>query len=77
MFHLLQVSSLIVELASVAAAERGLSFDEGMEERLCAYSIAVAHFPTCVKEAIPNAASLCNVMEWNGTCTCTTLSSNM
>ncbi|XP_037469200.1 uncharacterized protein LOC119341431 [Triticum dicoccoides] len=45
-----EVSSLIFELASVAAAERGLSFDEGMEERLCAYSRAVAHYPTTVKE---------------------------
>ncbi|KAM3193175.1 hypothetical protein ACQJBY_070008 [Aegilops geniculata] len=45
-----EVSSLIVELASVAAAERGLSFDEGMEDRLCAYSRAVAHYPTAVKE---------------------------
>ncbi|XBI05627.1 hypothetical protein VPH35_133776 [Triticum aestivum] len=45
-----EVSSLIAELASAAAAERGLSFDEGMEERLCAYSRAVAHFPTAVKE---------------------------
>ncbi|VAI91318.1 unnamed protein product [Triticum turgidum subsp. durum] len=55
-----EVSSLIVELASVAAAERGLSFDEGMEERLCAYSRAVAHYPTAVKEASPTAANLCN-----------------
>lgn len=45
-----EVSSLIAELASVAAAERGLSFGEGMEERLCAYSRAVAHYPTAVKE---------------------------
>ncbi|KAF7099250.1 hypothetical protein CFC21_100907 [Triticum aestivum] len=45
-----EVSSLIAELASAAAAERGLSFDDGMEERLCAYSRAVAHFPTAVKE---------------------------
>ncbi|XP_048545910.1 uncharacterized protein LOC125524925 isoform X2 [Triticum urartu] len=45
-----EVSSLIAELASATAAERGLSFDEGMEERLCAYYRAVAHFPTAVKE---------------------------
>ena len=48
-----QVASLISELASAAAAERGLTFDEGIEERLCAYSRAVAHFPTAVKEACP------------------------
>nr|XP_034600413.1 uncharacterized protein LOC117861054 isoform X2 [Setaria viridis] len=45
-----EVASLIAELASAAAAERGLTFDEGIEERLCAYSRAVAHFPTAVKE---------------------------
>ncbi|CAL5011525.1 unnamed protein product [Urochloa decumbens] len=45
-----EVASLIAELASAAAVERGLTFDEGIEERLCAYSRAVAHFPTAVKE---------------------------
>ncbi|CAO2189051.1 unnamed protein product [Urochloa humidicola] len=45
-----EVASLIAELASAAAAEMGLVFDEGIEERLCAYSRAVAHFPTAVKE---------------------------
>jgi hypothetical protein len=57
---LLQVSSLIAELASAAGAERGLIFDEGIEERLCAYSRAVAHFPTAVKEASPITVNLCN-----------------
>ncbi|KAK7836776.1 uncharacterized protein LOC111986455 isoform X1 [Quercus suber] len=45
-----EVSSLIVELASAAAVEKGLVFDEAMEDRLCAYSRAVAHFPTAIKE---------------------------
>ena len=45
-----QLSSLITELASAAASEKGLKFEEAMEERLCAYSRAVAHFPTAVKE---------------------------
>lgn len=45
-----QVSDLIAELASAAAAEKGFTFEEGIEERLCAYSRAVAHFPTAVKE---------------------------
>ncbi|XP_039131736.1 uncharacterized protein LOC120268373 [Dioscorea cayenensis subsp. rotundata] len=45
-----EVASLIAELAAAAAAEKGLTFDEGMEDRLCAYSRAVAHFPTAVKE---------------------------
>lgn len=45
-----EVSSLIAELASAAAAEKGLVFEEAMEDRLCAYSRAVSHFPTAVKE---------------------------
>ncbi|KAG0463133.1 hypothetical protein HPP92_021609 [Vanilla planifolia] len=45
-----EVASLISELASAAAAEKGLTFDEGMEERLCAYARAVSQFPTAVKE---------------------------
>ncbi|KAM6547525.1 hypothetical protein CsatB_019201 [Cannabis sativa] len=45
-----EVSSLITELASAAAAEKKLVFEEAMEERLCAYSRAVSHFPTAVKE---------------------------
>ncbi|CAN0919856.1 hypothetical protein LINGRAHAP2_LOCUS31696 [Linum grandiflorum] len=45
-----EVSSLIKELASAAAAEKGIVFDESIEESLCAYSRAVAHFPTAVKE---------------------------
>lgn len=45
-----QLSSLITELASAAASEKEIAFEEAMEERLCAYSRAVAHFPTAVKE---------------------------
>ncbi|KAG9150883.1 hypothetical protein Leryth_003019 [Lithospermum erythrorhizon] len=45
-----EVSSLISELAGAAAAEKGLVFEPAMEDRLCAYSRAVAHFPTAVKE---------------------------
>ncbi|KAK9282370.1 hypothetical protein L1049_005287 [Liquidambar formosana] len=45
-----EVSSLIAELASAAAEEKGIVFEEAMEDRLCAYSRAVAHFPTAVKE---------------------------
>ncbi|KAL0723615.1 hypothetical protein Bca4012_038214 [Brassica carinata] len=44
------VSRLIQELAAAAAAEKGLTFEDNMVERLCAYSRAVAHFPTAVKE---------------------------
>lgn len=45
-----EVSSLITELEAAAAAEKGIVFDGAMEDRLCAYSRAVAHFPTAVKE---------------------------
>ncbi|KAG6516910.1 uncharacterized protein LOC122055348 [Zingiber officinale] len=45
-----EVESLIAELASAAAAEKGITFEGGMVDRLCAYSRAVAHFPTAVKE---------------------------
>lgn len=45
-----EVSSLIAELASAAAVQKGIIFEEAMEHRLCAYSRAVAHFPTAVKE---------------------------
>ena len=44
------MSSLIAELAAAAAAEKGLVFEEAMEDRLCAYSRVVAHFPSAVKE---------------------------
>lgn len=45
-----EVSSLISELASAAAAEKSITFEDAMEDRLCAYSRAVSHFPTAVKE---------------------------
>ncbi|KAL8497302.1 hypothetical protein ACS0TY_020840 [Phlomoides rotata] len=48
--HRSEVSGLIAELAGAAAAEKGLVFEGGIEDRLCAYSRAVAHFPTAVKE---------------------------
>ncbi|KAL8488545.1 hypothetical protein ACS0TY_024722 [Phlomoides rotata] len=47
--HRYEVSSLIAELAGAAAAEKGLDFEGGIEDRLCSYSRAVAHFPTTVK----------------------------
>ena len=53
-----QFSSLITELASAAASEKGLTFEEAMEDRLCAYSRSVAHFPTAVKEV------MMQLMEW-------------
>lgn len=44
------MSNLIAELAAAAEGEKGLTFEGSMVERLCAYSRAVAHFPTAVKE---------------------------
>ncbi|KAD2806197.1 hypothetical protein E3N88_39574 [Mikania micrantha] len=45
-----EVSSLIGELASASAEEKGIVFEDGIEDRLCAYARAVSHFPTAVKE---------------------------
>ncbi|KAG5088177.1 hypothetical protein JHK86_000789 [Glycine max] len=45
-----ELSSLITELASTATNEKRLTFEEAMEECLCAYSPAVVLFPTAVKE---------------------------
>ncbi|KAI3463492.1 hypothetical protein Pfo_020155 [Paulownia fortunei] len=45
-----EVSALIAELAAAAAADKGIVFEGAIEDRLCAYSRAVAHFPTAVKE---------------------------
>eukprot|EP01018_Ginkgo_biloba_P007144 Gb_27951 [translate_table: standard] len=45
-----EVVSLINELASAAATEKGIVFNPGLDERLCAYSQTVAHFPTALKE---------------------------
>ncbi|KAJ7546004.1 hypothetical protein O6H91_08G019800 [Diphasiastrum complanatum] len=45
-----EVCSLIKELVAAASVEKGVVFDVGVEERLCAYARSVAHFPTAVKE---------------------------
>ncbi|KAI3785958.1 hypothetical protein L1987_45084 [Smallanthus sonchifolius] len=45
-----EVGSLIGELAAVAAAEKGIIFDDGMEDRFCSYARAISYFPTAVKE---------------------------
>lgn len=44
------METLIRELAATVEAEKGITFEENMEERLCAYSRAVAHFPTGIKD---------------------------
>lgn len=48
--HAVQLSTLIGELASAGEAELGVQLDDGVQERLLAYSRSVASFPTAVKE---------------------------
>ena len=48
--HRAEVVELIEELLKGSAAEKGVKFEPGSVERLCAYARAVAHFPTAVKE---------------------------
>ncbi|KAI5062296.1 hypothetical protein GOP47_0022835 [Adiantum capillus-veneris] len=45
-----EVVALIKELAEAAASAKSLTFDAGVEARLCAYARSVAHFPTALKE---------------------------
>ncbi|GAB5031080.1 Hypothetical protein NocV09_00403530 [Nannochloropsis oceanica] len=47
--HRPQVVALIKELKS-AVEELDVTFKEGVEDRLCAYTRSVAHFPTAIKE---------------------------
>lgn len=46
----LQLSTLITELVSSGEAELKVQLDDGVTERLLAYSRSVASFPTAVKE---------------------------
>lgn len=48
--HRAEVVALIKELKNAVATGLGVSFKEGVEDRLCAYTRSVAHFPTAVKE---------------------------
>jgi hypothetical protein len=45
-----QVVSLIRELKGACESKLGITFQDGVEARLCAYTRSVAHFPTAVKE---------------------------
>ncbi len=47
----MQLSKLITELAASGQAELKVQLDDGVMERLLAYSRSVASFPTAVKEA--------------------------
>ncbi len=48
--HRAEVVALIKELKQAVAAGLGVTFQDGVEDRLCAYTRSVAHFPTAVKE---------------------------
>jgi ketopantoate reductase len=48
--HRAEVVALIQELRDALQAKQGVAFQAGTEERLCAYTRSVAHFPTAVKE---------------------------
>ena len=56
----MQLSTLISELAASGEAELKVQLDEGVMERLLAYSRSVASFPTAVKEV--SALTLCKMM---------------
>lgn len=56
----MQLSTLISELAASGEAELKVQLDEGVMERLLAYSRSVASFPTAVKEV--SASTLCKMM---------------
>merc|ERR1711907_573955 len=45
-----EVRELIEQLDSAASKATGISFPEGLADRLCSYSKSVAHFPTALKE---------------------------
>lgn len=45
-----QVGKLITELASAGEKELGVTLDDGLVDRLCAYGESVASFPTALKE---------------------------
>lgn len=45
-----EVRALIKELAAATEDELSVHFDQGVENRLCAYARSVAHFPTALKE---------------------------
>ena len=60
---LLQVETLITELAEAGSAALGVQLDEGTLPRLSAYAKSVAHFPTAVKEASFSALLLFPVQD--------------
>lgn len=65
----MQLSTLIDELASAGEAELGVQLDDGVLERLLAYSRSVASFPTAVKEV----SQLQDVKQYTGWITNTSM----
>ncbi|CAM9908261.1 unnamed protein product [Ectocarpus sp. 12 AP-2014] len=48
--HADEVRTLIGELQKAIEVEYGVAFEDGVKDRLCAYSRSVAHYPAAVKE---------------------------
>jgi hypothetical protein len=48
--HGTEVRSLIRELVEAGSNALGITVNDGVEDRLCAYARSVSHFPTAVKE---------------------------
>lgn len=48
--HADEVKNLIAELEFAASQATGVRFPSGLQDRLCTYARAVAHFPTALKE---------------------------
>ncbi|GMH35827.1 hypothetical protein BSKO_03695 [Bryopsis sp. KO-2023] len=48
--HKDEVASLTEELAAAGSANLGITLEDNVVERLCSYSMSVAHFPTALKE---------------------------
>eukprot|EP00904_Undaria_pinnatifida_P009218 jgi/Undpi1/5426/HiC_scaffold_2.g00707.m1 len=45
-----EVRALIAEMQAVIEKEYGVSFEAGVQDRLCAYARSVSHYPAAVKE---------------------------
>ncbi|CAN0278404.1 unnamed protein product, partial [Ascophyllum nodosum] len=48
--HSDEVRALISEMQAAISAEYGVTFEEGVQDRLCAYARSVAHYPAALKE---------------------------
>jgi len=48
--HRSQLGTVVAELVAAGESALGVTLEDGVFERLCAYGRSVAHFPTAVKE---------------------------